>query len=62
MSTEENKAIVRRWFEEVINEKRLDGAAGWLLRNDGRLPASHAGRSPPWRPFSGSARPWSPAG
>jgi predicted ester cyclase len=26
MSTEENKAIIRRWFEEVINEKRLDRA------------------------------------
>lgn len=25
MSTEENKAIVRRWFE-VLNEKRLDRA------------------------------------
>jgi len=24
MSTEENKAILRRWFEEVINEHRVD--------------------------------------
>jgi len=26
MSTEENKALVRRFFEEVLNEKRLDRA------------------------------------
>lgn len=26
MSTEENKAILRRWFEEVINEQRVDRA------------------------------------
>jgi steroid delta-isomerase-like uncharacterized protein len=26
MSSEENKAIVRRFFEEVLNEKRLDRA------------------------------------
>jgi len=26
MSTDENKAIIRRWFDEVINHKRIDRA------------------------------------
>ena len=26
MSTEENKAIIRRWFEKVINEHKVDRA------------------------------------
>ena len=26
MPTEENKAIIRRWFEEVINEQKVDRA------------------------------------
>jgi steroid delta-isomerase-like uncharacterized protein len=46
MSTEENKAIVRRWFEEVINHKRVD-RAGELVTQDyvdhGALPGQAPG-------------------
>jgi steroid delta-isomerase-like uncharacterized protein len=46
MSTEENKAIVRRWFEEVINQQRVD-RAGELVTQDyvdhGALPGQAPG-------------------
>jgi steroid delta-isomerase-like uncharacterized protein len=46
MSTEENKAIVRRWFEEVINHQRVD-RAGELVTPDyvdhGALPGQAPG-------------------
>ena len=46
MSTEENKAIIRRWFEKVINEKRLDRvrrARGAGLRGSWGLPGQAPG-------------------
>ncbi len=30
LSTEENKALVRRFYEEVFNEKRLDRAGEFV--------------------------------
>jgi steroid delta-isomerase-like uncharacterized protein len=46
MSTEENKAIVRRWFEEVINHLRVD-RSGELVTQDyvdhGALPGQAPG-------------------
>ncbi len=54
MSTEENKAIVRRWFEEVLNEKRLDRADDQVAQDyvdHGALPGQAPG-------LEGARRKW----
>jgi steroid delta-isomerase-like uncharacterized protein len=46
MSTEENKAIVRRWFEEVINQHRVDRASELVTQDyvdHGALPGQAPG-------------------
>jgi len=46
MSTEENKAIVRRWFEEVINQQRVDRAGELVTQayvDHGALPGQAPG-------------------
>jgi predicted ester cyclase len=54
MSCEENKAIVRRWFEEVLNDKRLDRADDHVVQDyvdHGALPGQAPG-------LEGAKRKW----
>ena len=54
MSTEENKAIVRRWFQEVLNDKRLDRADDHVAQDyvdHGPLPGQAPG-------LGGAKRKW----